>query len=685
MLRATDQLESSPAKLGPTNPRQHRPPRASTTSTSPSIRTPPPTPINGHLLLHLSPPPPPMADYIPLASSSSSPPPLRPLKLLSFALATALLTLVVFFNVHHRSDPSPNPILHPSSPLSRGPSHGVSEKTSGISSLFHSNPFFPWTNHMLQWQRTAFHFQPEKNWMNDPNGPVFYKGWYHLFYQYNPDSAVWGNITWGHAVSRDLIRWRHLPLAMVRDQWYDSDGVWTGSATILPDGTLIMLYTGSTNASVQVQNLAIPTDPTDPLLLEWTKSDANPVLVPPPGVGPKDFRDPTTAWYDDEAEAWRFVIGTKEDKGHSGIALVYQTKDFLNYELLPGRLHGVARTGMWECVDFYPVATTAGVGGLDTSVVGEKVKHVLKASMDDDRHDYYAIGTYESEKVRWVPDDPEEDVGLGLRYDWGKFYASKTFFDQQRARRVLWGWVGETDSEFADVQKGWASLQGIPRTVLLDLKTGSNLLQWPVKEVESLRASSQEFSNINMSSGSVVPLDVRSATQLDIEAEFVIDAASLAETLEADVGYNCSTSGGATHRGALGPFGLLVLADPKLSEQTAVYFYIAKRPDGGLQTHFCHDEMKSSHANDIYKRVVGNKVPVLDGETLSVRILVDHSIVESFAQGGRTCITSRVYPTEAIYNSARIFVFNNATGARVAAKSIKVWQMNAAEFDESAF
>ena len=72
----------------------------------------------------------------------------------------------------------------------------------------------------------------------------------------------------------------------------------------------------------------------------------------------------------------------------------------------------------------------------------------------------------------------------------------------------------------------------------------------------------------------------------------MIDAASLAETLEADVGYNCSTSGGATRRGALGPFGLLVLADPKLSEQTAVYFYIAKRPDGGLQTHFCHDEMK---------------------------------------------------------------------------------------------
>ena len=125
---------------------------------------------------------------------------------------------------------------------------------------------------------------------------MYYKGWYHFFYQYNPLAAVWGNIAWGHAVSRDLVHWEHLPLAMVPDQWYDINGVWTGSATLLPDGQIIMLYTGATNESVQVQNLAVPADLNDPLLLNWTKVDANPVLVPPPGIGAKDFRDPTTAW-----------------------------------------------------------------------------------------------------------------------------------------------------------------------------------------------------------------------------------------------------------------------------------------------------------------------------------------------------------------------------------------------------
>ncbi|KAL6629692.1 hypothetical protein ACP70R_029457 [Stipagrostis hirtigluma subsp. patula] len=574
---------------------------------------------------------------------------------------------------------------------SRGPEAGVSEKTSGagagggrLGAAGGGDNAFPWSNAMLQWQRTGFHFQPEKNWMNDPNGPVYYKGWYHLFYQYNPDGAVWGNkIAWGHAVSRDLIHWRHLPLAMVPDQWYDVNGVWTGSATTLPDGRIAMLYTGSTNESVQVQCLAVPSDPSDPLLTNWTKYDGNPVLYPPPAIGPKDFRDPTTAWFDPADKTWRIVIGSK-DEHHAGVAVTYRTKDLINFELLPGHLHRVEGTGMWECIDFYPVGTRGrGAGnGIDMSaamskngVVGDVV-HVMKASMDDDRHDYYALGRYDAAANAWTPLDAENDVGIGLRYDWGKFYASKTFYDPAKRRRVLWGWVGETDSERADVAKGWASLQSLPRTVLFDTKTGSNLLQWPVEEVETLRKNSTDLSGITIDYGSVFPLNLHRATQLDILAEFEVDKHAVMALNEADVGYNCSTSGGAAHRGALGPFGLLVLADRHRREQTAVYFYVAKGLDGGLTTHFCQDESRSSSANDIVKRVVGSAVPVLDGENLAVRVLVDHSIVESFAQGGRSTATSRVYPTEAIYANAGVYLFNNATAARVTAKKLVVHEMD---------
>ncbi|KAA8533854.1 hypothetical protein F0562_031371 [Nyssa sinensis] len=522
-------------------------------------------------------------------------------------------------------------------PPSRGVSEGVSEKTFRDFSGY--GDFYPWTNDMLSWQRTSYHFQPEKNWMNDPNGPLFYKGWYHFFYQYNPDAAVWGNITWGHAVSRDLIHWLYLPFAMVPDRWYDLNGVWTGSATILPDGQIVMLYTGDTVDSVQVQNLAYPANLSDPLLLDWVKYSGNPVLVPPPGIGSDDFRDPTTAWQGPDGK-WRVMIGSKSNT--TGISLVYQTSNFTSYELLEGVLHAVPHTGqVWT----------------------------------DNKHDYYALGTYDPITVSWTPDNPEMDVGTGLRVDYGKYYASKTFYDQTKRRRILWGWTAETDYEGVDLLKAWSSVQTIPRTVVFDKKTGTNLLYWPVEEVESLRLNCTEFDEVEVGPGTVVPLNISSATQLDITATFEIDNATLEATVEADMQYNCT--GGAIARSALGPFGILVLADDSLSELTPIYFYIAKDSDGSTKNWFCADEMRSSKASDVYRRIYGSVVPVLDGEKFSLRILVDHSIVESFAQGGRSVITSRVYPTKAIYSSARVFLFNNATGLKVTA-SVKIWEMNSA-------
>ncbi|PON89474.1 Glycoside hydrolase [Trema orientale] len=544
----------------------------------------------------------------------------------------------------------------------RGVAQGVSAKSNPALSEELS---YNWTNAMFSWQRTAFHFQPQKNWMNDPDGPLYYKGWYHLFYQYNPDSAVWGNITWGHAVSSDLIHWLYLPFAMVPDHWYDINGVWTGSATILPDGQIVMLYTGSTNESVQVQNLAYPANLSDPLLLNWVKSEKNPVLVPPPGIGLKDFRDPTTAWIGPDGK-WRITIGSKVNK--TGISLVYTTTDFTSYELSDRYLHAVPGTGMWECVDFYPVAVN-GSNGLETSVNGPGVKHVLKASLDDTKIDHYAVGTYFVGNDTWVPDNPNKDVGIGLRLDYGRYYASKTFYDQNKERRILWGWINETDTEADDLAKGWASVQTIPRSVLFDAKTGTNVLQWPVDEIESLRLSSSEFTDLVVEPGSVVPLDIGSATQLDIFVDFELESSGLREAVGNDI---TGCGGGAADKSEFGPFGLLALANDALSELTPIYFR-----HGKANTYFCVDEKRSSKANGIFKQVYGSQIPVLDDEKFSLRVLVDHSIVESFGQGGRRVITTRIYPTEAIYGAARLFVFNNATGATVKA-NLKIWQLNSA-------
>ncbi|VAI52879.1 unnamed protein product [Triticum turgidum subsp. durum] len=580
----------------------------------------------------------------------------------------------------------------PMSASSRGPESGVSEKTSGAAA--HGGMLradaggnaFPWSNAMLQWQRTGFHFQPERNWMNDPNGTVHFR---HCYAKCKCRSRVLQGVVppllpiqpgRRHLGQQDRLGARRLP----RPAPVAPPPGCHVPRPVLPDGRIVMLYTGSTNASVQVQCMAFPTDPSDPLLINWTKYENNPVMYPPPGVGEKDFRDPTTAWFDGSDDTWRLVIGSKDDR-HAGMVMTYKTKDFIDYELVPGLLHRVPGTGMWECIDLYPVGGKRGIDMTEAVATASKngggdVLHVMKESSDDDRHDYYALGRYDAAKNTWTPLDTDADVGIGLRYDWGKFYASKTFYDPSKKRRVLWGWVGETDSERADVAKGWASLQSIPRTVVLDTKKGSNLLQWPVEEVETLRTNSTNLGGVTVDHGSVFPLSLHRATQLDIEASFRLDPLDVAAAKEADVGYNCSTSGGMTGRGTLGPFGLLVLADARRHggdmERTGIYFYVARGLDGGLRTHFCHDETRSSHANDIVKRVVGNIVPVLDGEEFSVRLLVDHSIVESFAMGGRLTATSRVYPTEAIYANAGVYLFNNATSARVNVTRLVVHEMD---------
>ncbi|KAK4761581.1 hypothetical protein SAY87_029465 [Trapa incisa] len=554
-------------------------------------------------------------------------------------------------------------------PVSSGRPEGVSDESSHTVVGETKGLPYPWTKNMLTWQRTGFHFQPEKNWMNDPNGPMYYNGFYHFFYQYNQKGAVWGNLVWGHAVSEDMVHWTHLPLAMVSDQWYDQNGVWSGSATLLPDGQVVMLYTGISNESAQLQNLAYPANLSDPLLIDWVKYPGNPIIDPPKGIDKEDFRDPTTAWRTSEGK-WRITIGSKA--GRTGLAFVYETEDFKTYRLLPELLHSASETGMWECIDFFPVSINSE-NGLDTSANGEEVKHVMKVSVQDDQRDYYVIGTYDEAANTWSPDNP---AGIWIQYDYGKFYASKTFYDQKKGRRILWGWISESDSEKADLLKGWASVQSIPRTLLLDQKTGTHLLQWPVEEIEGLRLHGKEFNNIKVDAGAVIPLDVASSSQADVVAEFEVDKAALAAAeLVADQEFSCADSGGAAQRGYLGPFGLLVLADLSRSEQTSLHFYISKTSGGNLKTSFCIDQSRSSEANDVNKEIYGSFVPVLEGEKLSMRILVDHSIVEGFAQGGRTCITSRVYPTRAIYQNAHIFLFNNATNASVLA-SVKIWPMS---------
>ncbi|XP_062013968.1 beta-fructofuranosidase, insoluble isoenzyme CWINV1-like [Rosa rugosa] len=505
--------------------------------------------------------------------------------------------------------------------------------------------------------RTGYHFQPPKNWIN---GPLVYKKIYHLFYQYNPNGVVWGNIVWAHSTSTDLINWTPHDDAIYPSQSFDINGCWSGSATILPGGKPAIFYTGINPQNEQAQNLAFPKNLSDPFLKEWVKIPQNPLMKATRAnhINATSFRDPTTAWLGSD-NRWRLIVGSQKDQ--TGLAILYRSKDFLNWTKANHPLHSAKKTGMWECPDFFPVSKNSPVG-LDTSKNGPDVKHVLKVSLSKSFKEYYTIGTYNLKKDIYIPDKGSVESDTGLRYDYGKFYASKTFFDSAKNRRILWGWINESSSVDDDIKKGWSGLQAVPRTLVLD-KSGKQLVQWPVVELEKLRIKQVKLPNIVLKGGSLHEVLGVTSAQADVEITFAISDLKKAEVFDpswTDPQILCSKKG-ASVKGDLGPFGLLVLASKGLKENTALFYRIFKSQNNNNKyvVLMCSDQSRSSLNQDNDKTTYGAFVNVdLLHEKLSLRSLIDHSIVESFGGEGKACITARVYPTLAVDGDTHLYVFN---------------------------
>ncbi|GAV90830.1 Glyco_hydro_32N domain-containing protein/Glyco_hydro_32C domain-containing protein, partial [Cephalotus follicularis] len=523
--------------------------------------------------------------------------------------------------------------------------------------------------------RTGYHFQSPKNWIN---APMIYKGIYHLFYQYNPKGVVWGNIVWAHSTSTDLVNWTPHDPAIYPSQPSDINGCWSGSATILPSGKPVILYTGIDPSSNQVQNLAMPKNLSDPYLREWVKSPKNPVMAPNAKnqINASSFRDPTTAWLGHDRK-WRVTIGSKVNR--KGLAYLFTSKDFVHWTQSRHLLHSANDTGMWECVDLYPVDYDSKIG-IDTSVNGPNIKHVLKISLDDTRHDIYTIGTYNPDKDIYIPDEGSVEGDSGLRYDYGKFYASKTFFDSETKRRILWGWINESSTVEDDIKKGWSGIQAIPRVIWLN-KSRKQLIQWPITEIEKLRTKQVKIPSKLLEGGSRLEVPGANGAQVNVEVTFKITEFEKAEVLDpswTNPRLLCSQKG-ASVRGSLGPFGLLVLASKDLQEYTAVFFRIFKGHDKHVVL-MCSDQSRSSLNLDNDMTTYGAFLDVDPLHKISLRSLIDHSIVESFGGEGKTCITARVYPTLAIDDGAHLYAFNNGT-ENVKITGLKAWTMKTARIN----
>ncbi|KOG14363.1 glycoside hydrolase family 32 protein [Streptomyces viridochromogenes] len=199
--------------------------------------------------------------------------------------------------------------------------------------------------------RPQFHFTPEKNWMNDPNGLVYFQGEYHLFYQYNPNGNSWGDMSWGHAVSKDLVHWEELPLALSHD---GEEMVFSGSAVVDRDNTtgfgtkknppMVAIYTSAyKNGGKQAQSLAYSTDRGR----TWTKYQGNPVI----DIGSKDFRDPKVQWYA-PTKSWLMTVSLSAE--HK--VQFYSSKNLKDWKLQSEFGPAGATGGVWECPDLFPLA-----------------------------------------------------------------------------------------------------------------------------------------------------------------------------------------------------------------------------------------------------------------------------------------------------------------------------------------
>jgi sucrose-6-phosphate hydrolase SacC (GH32 family) len=196
--------------------------------------------------------------------------------------------------------------------------------------------------------RPQFHFTPEKNWMNDPNGMVFYEGEYHLFYQYNPFGDKWGHMSWGHAVSPDMVHWKHLPLALAEE---DGVMIFSGSAVVdwknssgfgqAGKPPLVAIYTGyRASDNLQFQCIAYSNDKGR----TWTKYPGNPVI----NLNSKDFRDPKVQWHE-PTQRWIMTVSLSVE--HK--VRFYGSTNLKEWTLLSEFGPAGATSGVWECPDLF--------------------------------------------------------------------------------------------------------------------------------------------------------------------------------------------------------------------------------------------------------------------------------------------------------------------------------------------
>lgn len=359
-------------------------------------------------------------------------------------------------------------------------------------------------------KRPAFHLISRNGWMNDPNGFSEYGGVYHLFYQYYPYGAHWDSMHWGHAISKDLVKWEDVSAALAPDQTYDEFGVFSGSAIVRGDEHILM-YTGvertgegmtpeGFHKARQTQCIAIGDG------RDYKKIAANPVIKPEdiPDCMVQDFRDPKV-WQEGDTY---YAIMAARNNDHNGFLPVCSSKDLVNWEYCGNIFTNKPDLGtMVECPDFFRLPAEDGsVDVVLTSVIQLKGK---------------GIEIPAGPGVLWMQGDMAADksafdVKKMDMLDYGfDFYATHSL-QAADGRCILTAWMSNLTSIIAPVPDQWCGMECFPRE--LTWKNGK-VYSLPVREIENYYQNAVSFENVALENGTTTVLPGVEGRMIDLTVE----------------------------------------------------------------------------------------------------------------------------------------------------------------------
>jgi fructan beta-fructosidase len=478
--------------------------------------------------------------------------------------------------------------------------------------------------------RPQYHFSPEENWMNDPNGMVFFNDEYHLFYQCHPFSTTWGPMHWGHAVSKDLVHWEHLPIALYPDE---NGQIFSGSVVVDWNNTsgffdqapgLVAIYTSAdaypeTNRPRQRQSIAYSKDDGR----SWVKYEGNPVLS---DVNITDYRDPKVFWHDD-TNKWVMVLATGQS------ATLYTSPNLKEWDFASefGTTAG-SHHGVWECPDLFKLP-------IDQDENNQK--WVMLVSIGDNpefkegSRTQYFIGHFDG--TTFVNVNPEETIKW---LDYGRDnYAGVSWSDipDRDGRRIYLGWMSNWRYANQVPTEKWRSAMTLPRELLLiSDEYGVCLIQKPVSEMGAIRKGTNLYQELTIDSNKPISYDL-SHNLMEINIEFEKVSSS--------------------------KFGVILqhsnIESTMISYDATMEMLFVDRTNAG--------ESKFSAS---FLAIQEAPLKMMDGK-IKLQIFIDASSVEVFANDGKAVFTSLIFPKDPC---KKIVLFSNEGSSKVS--SLKLTELD---------